>query len=188
MEGSKRGRFVAREIDLFDRYGARRGRLDRIQPSGSLPLQAGRVGAPHAGGSVNRMSGCRYRGAGRCRSFERVSKLDLCRTTDQPVSLVCYGLPSNNPIERRFVQIYVAAPGSADPRQKIRFQKHLKGIHKRNCNSSRTVWENAGKTDETLGERTPLIPLGTGVSRLFVFSTELSTSFDPPRGKMRLRI
>jgi hypothetical protein len=49
--------FVAREIDLFDLYGARRGRLDRIQgtkpqrlnaptgPSGSLPLHTGCVGA-----------------------------------------------------------------------------------------------------------------------------------------------
>jgi hypothetical protein len=27
-----------------------------------------------------------------------------------------------------------------------------RGIHKRYCNLSRTVWENAGKTNETLAE------------------------------------
>jgi hypothetical protein len=79
------------------------------------------------------------------------------------------------------------------------------GIHKRNYNSSRTVWENAGKRYETLGEIsvpgtgafTPLLTvlvaselcqyLGAGVSKSPVSGIELSNSFDPSREKMRLR-
>src|SRR6266436_4550803 len=40
------------------------------------------IDTAHASGSVKPVVSCRYRGAGRCRNFERIPKLDLCATTD----------------------------------------------------------------------------------------------------------